>query len=78
MPAKKIFPRDCFACGKKMTPAREGWPVLECARCDVLEDGSVTRRRRSLKVLSTFWGGEFIVFTDHSMIHSPSPDVTGA
>lgn len=75
MPAKKIFPRGCFVCGKQMTPARERY-LLECVACDVSEDGSRTRRRRHLKVLSRLWDGELVEFTDHSRIYSPSPDVT--
>lgn len=75
MPVKKIFPRDCFVCGKQMTLAREERSLLECVACDVSEDGSRTRRRRHLKVLSRSWCGELVEFTDHSRIYSPSPDV---
>lgn len=58
-----------------MTLASQGLGWLECVTCDVSEDGSQTRRRRHLKVLSVFWDGELVEYVDHSLIYSPSPDV---
>lgn len=74
--SERIFPRNCFACGEPMTLLKEGWPLLECARCEVLENGT-WRGRHHLEPVQVDWFGEFPEFADHSKVHLPSPDVTG-
>jgi hypothetical protein len=72
--SERIFPRNCFVCSKPMTAREEGWPVLECADCEVFENGT-WKGRHHLEPVPFEWMGEYITFIDHSKIYLPSPDV---
>lgn len=69
-----VYLRDCFACGKPMM-LNDATKFLWCADCEVSEDGTV---QTAVDAVTPFtWGGEEILFTDHSAVHLPSPDMGG-
>ena len=72
----RIFPRDCFSCGKQMIPVDRdlecGDVRVWCKGCDVYEDGTVTGRW-TYNPDPFPWGDEAIPFLDHSKVHFPSP-----
>jgi hypothetical protein len=73
---QRMFGRNCFACGKPMTKVSDYTHILECKKCEMTEDGTVNGKFDVDSPNDYEWYGEYIVFTDHSKFHLPSPDMT--
>ena len=69
----RMYPRDCFACGKPMELIDGPLPMAFCRQCEVEEDATISGRWKRPSLEPCVWGGMIIPFIDHGTEHVPSP-----